>query len=110
MKLVVCWGAGKEKLALAMCKHRDVVLVLWHPLLGDSRRGGAFNNDNQNARGANRNNNNPNNRNNNTGFRVAEPLSQVVRKCGASKQASPRFERCTLMLPVLPQTGGALVA
>jgi hypothetical protein len=33
-------------------------------------RGGAFNNNDTNARAANRNRNNPDNRNNNNGFRV----------------------------------------
>jgi formylglycine-generating enzyme required for sulfatase activity len=33
-------------------------------------RGGAWNNNQDNARAVYRNNNNPNNRNNNTGFRV----------------------------------------
>jgi formylglycine-generating enzyme required for sulfatase activity len=36
-------------------------------------RGGAFNNETDNMRGAARNRNNPNNRNNNIGFRVVRP-------------------------------------
>jgi len=39
------------------------------------QRGGAWNNNQDNARCAYRNNNNPDNRNNNIGFRVAESFS-----------------------------------
>ncbi|MBI3915296.1 MAG: SUMF1/EgtB/PvdO family nonheme iron enzyme [Chloroflexi bacterium] len=41
-------------------------------------RGGAWNNNQDNARCANRNRNNPHNRNNNVGFRVAESGSPIL--------------------------------
>jgi len=42
-------------------------------------RGGSFNNNTNNLRGANRNRNNPNNENNNIGFRCALPCPLMIR-------------------------------
>jgi hypothetical protein len=56
-------------------------------------RGGAFNNNQDNARCANRNRNNPNNRNNNIGFRVVvSTLFQLTPelRCGLAPSA-PRL-------------------
>ncbi|MEK9161980.1 MAG: SUMF1/EgtB/PvdO family nonheme iron enzyme [Chloroflexota bacterium] len=44
-------------------------------------RGGSFNNNQRNARGAYRNNNHPHNRNNNIGFRVVVSYNS----CGSSE-------------------------
>ncbi|MBI3741233.1 MAG: SUMF1/EgtB/PvdO family nonheme iron enzyme, partial [Chloroflexi bacterium] len=40
------------------------------------KRGGSWNNNQDNTRCANRNRNNPHNRNNNVGFRVAESFTK----------------------------------
>lgn len=71
-----------------------VSLITWVPIIGDVR-GGAWNNNQNNARVAARNRNNPSNSNNNIGFRVvSHDLGALAGNAGRGYRRRPRLATC----------------
>lgn len=82
------------KNALAKKRVRRIVCLSGESLIrpfGKVLRGGAWNNNQDNARAASRNRNNPNNRNNNIGFRVVRAM--FVRALLLAPKALSLWER-----------------